>query len=85
MQNCHSECILSKFCLISSGPLISIRYSSIVTTFDALSALVINTLDIIFHAHLSIAVVCSFEQGRAVGGMTLTSFHSLLDLLLRGG
>ena len=61
MQNRHGKCILSKFCFISSGPLISIRCGDIVTTLDALLALVVNTLNVIFHAHLPIAVVGSFE------------------------
>ena len=80
MQNSDGESILVEFSFISTGPLITIRCSGVITTLNALPALVIYALNIIFHAHFSVTVIGSFKQRRAVGGMALTSFHHLLDL-----
>ena len=85
MQNGNSESILAEFSFVCTGPLITIRCSGVITTLNALPALVIYALNIIFHVHFSVTVIGSFKQRRAVGGMALMSFHSLLDLLLRGG
>ena len=85
MQSGDGESVLAKLNLICTGPFLTIRSSGVITTLNALPALVIYALNIIFHVHFPVTVIGSFEQGRAVGGMALASFHSLLDLLLRGG
>ena len=85
MQNGDGESVLAKLSFICTGPFLTIRSSGVITTLNMLPALVVYALNIIFHAHFSITVIDFFEQGRAVGGMALASFHNLLDLLLRGG
>ena len=80
MQNSDGESILVEFSFICTGPLIMIRCSGVITTLNALPALIIYALNVVFHAHFLVTVIGSFKQRRAVGGMALSSFHHLLDL-----